>query len=58
MFSPPWVLQESGYALGKGKKKLIIFREAGVELPQLQGDLEYISYDPIDRDPAFGAQAR
>lgn len=42
---PLWILQESGYALAKGKK-LIMFKEADVELPALQGDLEYIPYDP------------
>jgi predicted Zn-dependent protease len=48
--APPWVLQESGYAL-KGNKALILFREADVEIPALQGDLEYIPYDP--RNPAL-----
>jgi hypothetical protein len=43
--APPWVLQESGYAL-KGNKTLILFKEEGVEIPGLQGDLEYISFDP------------
>jgi tetratricopeptide (TPR) repeat protein len=43
--APPWVLQESGYAL-KGKKALILFRETDVEIPGLQGDLEYIDWDP------------
>lgn len=44
--APPWVLQESGYAL-KGNKALILFKEEGVEIPGgLQGDLEYISFDP------------
>ena len=50
--APSWVLQESGYALGRGKK-LIFFVEPNVELPQLQGDLEYIVYDPARRDEAF-----
>lgn len=43
--APPWVLQESGYAL-KGNKALVLFRETGVEIPGLQGDLEYIPFDP------------
>jgi hypothetical protein len=48
------VLQESGYALkGKGKNALIMFREAGVEIPGLQGDLEYINFDPRDLSGAF-----
>jgi len=50
--APPWVLQESGYAL-KGKKALILFQEAGVEVPRLQGDLEYIPFDPRNPAPAF-----
>lgn len=49
---PPWLFQESGYAL-KAKKKLMLFREAGVELPLLQGDLEYIPYDPEAPDAAW-----
>jgi tetratricopeptide (TPR) repeat protein len=50
--APPWVLQESGYAL-KGKKPLILFRETDVEIPGLQGDLEYIPYDPQNPTPAL-----
>lgn len=50
--APPWVLQESGYAL-KGNKALILFRETDVEIPALQGDLEYIPYDPRNPAPAF-----
>lgn len=43
--APPWVLQESGYALQKmGIKRLILLREAGVEAFGLQGDLEYIPF--------------
>lgn len=49
---PPWVLQESGYALS-GKKSLILFRETDVEIPGLQGDLEYIDYDPQNPASAF-----
>lgn len=41
---PPWLLQESGYALGLNKH-LIIFREVGVQIATLQGDLEYIEFD-------------
>lgn len=52
--APAWVLQESGYALkSKGKNALILFREIGVELPQLQGDLEYIPFDPQNPAQAF-----
>jgi len=50
--APPWVLQESGYAL-KGNKPLILFRETDVEIPGLQGDLEYIPYDPQNPTPAL-----
>lgn len=50
--APSWVLQESGYALGLGKK-LVFFVEPGVELPQLQGDLEYVSYDANKPQEAF-----
>jgi hypothetical protein len=49
---PPWILQESGYAL-KAKKDLILFRETGVDLPGLQGDLEYILFDPQNPSPAL-----
>jgi lipopolysaccharide biosynthesis regulator YciM len=42
--APPWVLQESGYAIG-ASKKLLLLREQGVEIPGLQGDLEYIPFD-------------
>lgn len=50
--APPWVLQESGYAL-RGNKSLILFRETDVEIPGLQGDLEYIPYDSENPAPAF-----
>jgi tetratricopeptide (TPR) repeat protein len=43
--APAWVLQESGYAL-RGGKQLILLREPGVEVFGLQGDLEYIPFDP------------
>lgn len=51
--APPWVLQESGYAL-RGNKTLVLFRETDVEIPGLQGDLEYIPYDP--QNPALAFQ--
>ena len=47
--APAWVLQESGYAL-KGGKELILLREPKVEVFGLQGDLEYITFDP--KNPA------
>ncbi len=43
--APAWVLQESGYAL-RAEKDLILLRERGVEIFGLQGDLEYIEFDP------------
>jgi tetratricopeptide (TPR) repeat protein len=54
--APSWVIQESGYALKAigGKSKLIIFIEKGVELPGLQGDLEYIEFEENDFETAFG----
>ena len=40
-----WVIQESGFAIGKDKT-LILLKENGVcELPKLQGNLEYISFN-------------
>ena len=43
-----WVIQESGYALGKGDKKIILLVEEGIEdIPNLQGNTEYI---PFNRD--------
>jgi len=43
--APPWVLQESGYALQRlGPGKLILLRETDVEIPGLQGDLEYVPF--------------
>jgi hypothetical protein len=51
----PWVVQESGYALKAiaAKRKMILFRERDVELPSLQGDLEYIEFDVNDFTRAF-----
>jgi hypothetical protein len=53
--APPWVIQESGYALKAitSKRKMILFREKGVVLPSLQGDLEYIEFDADDFAGAF-----
>ncbi len=45
--APGWVLQESGYALQRlGPTKLILLREPDVEIPGLQGDLEYVPFVP------------
>lgn len=45
--APAWVLQESGYAL-RGGKDLILLKEPGVEVFGLQGDLEYVTFDPTN----------
>lgn len=50
--APAWVLQESGYAL-RGEREVILLREVGVEVPGLQGDLEYITFDPDSPAEAF-----
>jgi len=50
--APPWVIQEAGYAQRAGLK-LLIFRERGVEIPGLQGDLEYIEFVEKDYAEAF-----
>ena len=53
----PWVLQESGYAL-RGEKDLILLREQAVELPGLQGDLEYILFDLKNLAPVYESSLR
>src|SRR6266852_5518639 len=55
--APAWVLQESGYAL-RGGKKLILLREEGVEVPGLQGDLEYIPFDPENPAEVFSKRSQ
>lgn len=50
--APAWVIQEAGYAQKAGLK-LILFREDGVEIPGLQGDLEYIEFAAGDYATAF-----
>ncbi len=50
--APAWVLQESGYALRAGKD-LILLREPDVEVFGLQGDLEYIQFDPEKSSGVF-----
>ena len=45
--APAWVLQESGYALKRlGPTRLTLLRESDVEIPGLQGDLEYVPFVP------------
>ncbi|MCU1307887.1 MAG: hypothetical protein JWN45_2582 [Acidobacteriaceae bacterium] len=43
--APAWVLQELGYAV-KSNKQIILLIESGIETFGLQGDLEYIVFDP------------
>jgi tetratricopeptide (TPR) repeat protein len=50
--APAWVLQESGYAIS-ARKKLILLREDDVDIPGLQGDLEYIPFDPRNPSAIF-----
>jgi len=50
--APPWVLQESGYAISAGKR-VILLREQGVDIPDLQGDLEYVPFDSRDPSAVF-----
>src|SRR5437879_1154961 len=50
--APAWVLQESGYAL-RGKKDLILLKQPNVEVFGLQGDLEYIQFDPQNPAAVF-----
>jgi tetratricopeptide (TPR) repeat protein len=50
--APAWVLQESGYAISAGKK-LILLREDDVDIPGLQGDLEYVPFDPRNPSAIF-----
>lgn len=41
-----WIIQESGYAIGRGKKVTFLI-ESGLELPGgLNADFEYVSVDP------------
>src|SRR5215470_5783852 len=51
--APAWVLQESGYALGR-QKDVILLREEGVEIPGLQGDLEYVPFDSDNPTTVYG----
>src|SRR5262249_50777338 len=49
-----WVIQEIGLAIGKNLK-LILLLEDGLQKPGgLQGDLEYISFDPQFPERCFG----
>jgi hypothetical protein len=49
-----WLIQEIGFAIGKGLD-LILLLEAGVEKPGgLQGDIEHIEFDRTSPEKAFG----
>jgi tetratricopeptide (TPR) repeat protein len=50
--APAWVLQESGYAL-RADKDLILLLENGVVLSGLQGDQEYVPFDPSNPGAVF-----
>jgi tetratricopeptide (TPR) repeat protein len=48
-----WVIQESGYAIGKGRKVFFLI-EKGLSLPQgLNADLEYIEIDRVNPSLSF-----
>lgn len=47
-----WVIQESGFALGRDKEVIFIV-EQGIELPSLQGDLEYVSFNRTSLNKPF-----
>ena len=49
---PGWVVQESGFALGL-ERKVILFVEPNLDIPQLQGDLEYVPYEYADPTDAL-----
>ncbi|KKC33258.1 tetratricopeptide repeat protein [Devosia psychrophila] len=49
-----WVIQEIGYAVGKGMKVIILLEE-GVRPPGgLQGNVEYISFNRASPEKSFG----
>jgi hypothetical protein len=50
--APPWVHQEVGCATS-ARKPILAFREAGVEISGIVGDLEYIPYDWRNPATAF-----
>jgi tetratricopeptide (TPR) repeat protein len=50
--APPWVLQESGYAIKQGIPMLLLIEE-GIESFGLQGDLEYVPFDSDALIPTF-----
>lgn len=48
-----WVIQESGYALGKGKELILLVENSIDNFPELQGDLEYIPFQRNSLADAF-----
>ncbi len=48
-----WVIQESGFALGKDKELILLIENGVYELPKLQGNFEYISFDKSSIEKTF-----
>lgn len=48
-----WVIQESGYALGKGRPVLLMVEKGIYNFPELQGDQEIIPFDRSDLNAAL-----
>lgn len=48
-----WVIQESGYALGKGRPTIFMVEKGVDSFPELQGDQEYIPFDRADLNEAL-----
>lgn len=48
-----WVLQESGYAIAKGKKIIMMVENGIYKFPELQGDSEIIFFDRTSLDKPF-----
>ena len=48
-----WVIQESGYALGKGKSLLLMVEKGIYNFPELQGDQEVVPFDRSDINAAL-----
>src|SRR3990172_8386795 len=48
-----WVIQESGYALGKDKELILLVEDNIDNFPELQGDLEHIPFQREALDSTF-----
>lgn len=48
-----WVIQESGFALGRDKPLILIVEEGIYKFPELQGDLELIYFNRNDLEQPF-----